>query len=94
MTNHTSRVHNYISNMIPVIASFDSDGHIKPLYVRINGEAFKVHSSWIKPSFQGTIEFECKVIDREYLKPLNLTYHKQDCVWTIPKSSMIINPNN
>lgn len=29
---------------VPVIASFDSDGHIMPLYVRINGQPFKVES--------------------------------------------------
>lgn len=79
-----------LSNIVPVIASFDSDGHVKPLYVRINGEPLRVHSSWVKPSYLGTIEFECKVIDGDYLKPLSLTYHRQDCVWTIPKNSMIL----
>lgn len=34
-----------------VIASFDFDGHMKPLYVRIGKESFKVHSSFIKSSY-------------------------------------------
>lgn len=75
------------SNLVSVIASFDTDGHIKPLYVRINEEALKVHSSWLKPSFAGLLEFNCRIVDQGYLKPLVLTYHKNEGVWTIPKQS-------
>lgn len=82
--------HALLSNMVPVIASFDSSGHVKPLYVRVNGASLKIHSSWVKPSYLDTIEFECQVIDGEYLKPLSLTYHRQDCVWTIPKNCMVL----
>lgn len=91
MSGYVSRdSHSLLSNLVPVIASFDSGGHVKPLYVRINGEPLRIHSSQVKPSFLGTVEFECQVIDGEYLKPLSLTYHRQDCVWTIPKNSMIL----
>lgn len=69
----------------PVIASFDSDGHIKPLYVRIGENAFKIHSSWLKPSYPGIMIYHCKVIDGDCLKPLTLTYHQRESVWTIPK---------
>ena len=77
----------FVSNIefVPVIASLDSDGHIKPLYVRINTESLKIHSCWLKPSFQGFAEFQCKVIDNGYLKPLTLMYHKNEGVWSIPK---------
>lgn len=71
--------------VVPVIASFDTDGHVKPLYVRIDGVSLKVHSSWLKPSFNNTIEFQCQVIDRDCLKPLALTFHKMEGVWTIPE---------
>lgn len=27
--------------IVPVIASFDSEGRIKPIYVRINGDSYK-----------------------------------------------------
>lgn len=70
--------------VVPVIASFDTDGHIKPLYVRIDGLALKVHSSWLKPSFSNTDEFSCKVVDGNCLKPLPLTFHRAEGVWTIP----------
>ena len=73
--------------IIPVIASFDSEGHIRPLYVRIGEEPLKVHSFWVKPSFVNLIEFRCKLIDGDCLKPLAITYHQAECVWTIPKRS-------
>lgn len=40
---------------VPVIASFDAEGHIKPLYVRIGEESLKIHSSWKKPATFGFI---------------------------------------
>lgn len=75
--------------IVSVIASFDTDGHVKPLYVRINQESLKVHSSWMKPSFRGFLEFQCKVIDNGCLKPLTLSYHKNDNVWVTPKLNCI-----
>lgn len=71
--------------IVPVIASFDSEGHIRPLYIRIGEEPLKVHSFWVKPTFVNLIEFKCKVIDGDCLKPLAITYHQAECVWTIPK---------
>lgn len=78
----------YNVDIVSVIASFDTDGHIRPLYVRINEDSLKVHSSWIKPSFRGMMEFRCKIIDNDYLRPLVLTYHMAENVWTIPKTPM------
>ena len=72
------------NNIVSVIASFDSEGHVKPLYVRINEDSLKVYSSCPKPSFYDFLEFQCKVIDHDYLKPLLLTYHKKENIWTIP----------
>lgn len=40
-----------VNTVIPVIASFDAEGRVKPLYVRIGELSLKVHSSWLKPSF-------------------------------------------
>lgn len=75
--------------IVSVIASFDTDGHVKPLYVRVNQESLKVHSSWMRPSFHGFLEFQCKVIDNGCLKPLTLSYHKNENVWVIPKLNFI-----
>lgn len=73
------------SEIVSVIASFDTDGHVKPLYVRINQESLKVHSSWMKPSFRGVLEFQCKVIDNDCLKLLTISYYKNENVWVTPK---------
>ncbi len=43
---------------IPVIASFNEDGQIKPLYVGIDGECCKVESYFEKRSFFNQIEFQ------------------------------------
>ena len=39
----SSNSHDYLPmQIVPVIASFNDDGQIKPLYVGINGERYKV----------------------------------------------------
>lgn len=84
VTSHTSydfKPH----TIVPVIASFNSEGHVKPLYVRIGGLSLKVHSSWLKPSFGNILEFHCMVIDDNCLKPLILSYHQMESVWIIPR---------
>ena len=75
----------YNVTLVPVIASFDSEGHIMPLYVRINGESFKIRSAWLKPSFHSTSIFQCQIEDNGTIKPLILTYHHRENVWTISK---------
>lgn len=72
------------AHIVSVIASFDSKGHIKPLYVRIGDEPLKVHSSWIRPTRPGMVVFHCNVEDGNQMKPLILTYHPKENVWTIP----------
>lgn len=70
--------------IVSVIASFDTKGHVRPLYVRIGEESYKVHSSWLKPSFRGILEFRCQIVDGDSLKPLILEYHQSENVWIIP----------
>ena len=70
--------------IVPVIASFNDDGQIKPLYVGINGERYKVASYWVRRSFSNQIEFHCKLIDQDLLKPVIITYYENECIWTIP----------
>ena len=70
---------------VSVIASFDIAKHIKPLYVRISSESFKIYSSYEKQSFQELLEFQCQIIDGDLLKPLTITYHKHENIWTIPR---------
>lgn len=68
--------------IVPVIASFNTDGKIMPLYVRIQGISYKIDSSWMYSNFISTVDFNCKVIDGDSLKPLILTYHRREGVWS------------
>ena len=65
--------HDYLPmHIVPVIASFNDDGQVKPLYVGINGERYKVESYWIRRSFSNQIEFHCKLIVEDMLRPIIL----------------------
>jgi len=82
--SHTS--YDYSNGIIvPVIASFDTEGHMRPLYVRIGGNSFKIHSSWLKSSLACSV-FQCQIIDNKTMKPLILTYHPLENVWTVPEN--------
>ena len=70
--------------VIPVIASFNEDGQIKPLYVGIDGNRYKVESYWVRRSFANQIEFNCKLLLEESLQTLIITYYMNECIWTIP----------
>ncbi|GEM_PF-2244487 len=77
--------HDYMPmQIVPVIASFNDNGQIKPLYVGINNERYKIDSYWVRRSFSNQIEFNCKVIINDTLIPLILTYYLKECIWTIP----------
>lgn len=78
--------HDYLSlQVLPVIASFSDDGQVKPLYVRISSNSYKVESYWIRRSFSNQIEFHCKIIIADSLQSIILTYHMNECIWTTPK---------
>lgn len=69
---------------VPVIASFDGRGNIRPLYVRIGPEALKIHSARLRSASSGVVVYDCRVIDGDYQKPVTLVYHLKERLWTIP----------
>lgn len=69
---------------VPVIASFDTQGHLIPIYVRLCGDVRKIDSCYIQNQLLNTIVFNCKIIKDQYLVPLQLTYHSREHVWTVP----------
>lgn len=72
---------------VPVIASFDSEGHISPLYVRINGASCRISSYWIRSnSFSNIITYNCQVIADDVLQPVTVEYHVKECTWTVDKA--------
>lgn len=70
---------------VPVICSFDDRGQMRPLYVRINGEAFKICSSQEKTSFSHASVFQCEIADHGILKSLTLEYRYREHLWLMPK---------
>ena len=53
--------HDYLAmQIVHVIAAFNDDGKIKPLYIGLNGERYKVISYWVRRSFKNQIEFQRK----------------------------------
>lgn len=76
--------------IVPVIASFDSGGHVCPLYVRLGREAFRINEYFVSSKYSNVIEFRCKITDGDSEKPLQLTFYSVEGMWTVPKSSDII----
>ena len=70
---------------VPVIVTFDTSGHIRPLYVRLDGSSCKVESCWLKPGFARRYDFMCKIACHDTLVPIVLSYHVDEQVWTIPQ---------
>lgn len=74
--------------IVPVIASFDASGHIRPLYVRLGRGAYRVDDCFVHSRYSGITEFRCKIIDGDSTKPLQLSYYSNEGMWTVPRSSL------
>lgn len=71
--------------VVPVISSFDCDGNIFPLYVRIDGQSLKVYNARRVESTIQVIHFNCEVMDYDRVKSIKLSYHIGDLVWSTPR---------
>ena len=71
--------------IVPVIATFDTEGYVLPLYIRINGESFRVTSSNMIQQDFAISRFKCFINDAGRFKSLNLSYHPDRGIWTIDK---------
>jgi len=71
--------------IIPVIASYDGEGHIKPLYARINDNRYRVESCWVKSNSMNNIDYHCKLSFASQTYVIVITYHIRECVWTVLK---------
>ena len=77
-------------NSVHVIALFDTDGNIRPIYIKAEGyDAIKIEhvlSSKDAP-FCGTgrvLEFVCTYIKNNTRKKFRLHYSIRDHIWSIP----------
>lgn len=70
--------------IVSVISSFDCDGNIMPLYVRIGEESLKIYNAYQSESTFNLLHFQCEVMDYDRVKPIKLTYHINDHKWSMP----------
>ena len=69
--------------IVPVISSFDMNGNITPLYVRIDGESLKIYNAYQSNSTFSLLHFKCEVMVQGCVRPLNLMYHVNDHKWSM-----------
>lgn len=69
--------------VVPVIASYDADGHVRPLYVRIEETAYKVYNPTIVSTNQWLINFKCEIYDCDVIKTIMLSYNINELTWFI-----------
>lgn len=68
--------------MVPVIASFDTEGTITPLYIRIENVAYKIIFCHEKMQTYPQIkEYICKINNNGVLSQLILMYHCRENIW-------------
>lgn len=71
-----------VETVVPVIASFNTNGSIKPLYVRINDVPLQITDCWCQP-FSGYMKYHCSVLDNNHLKDITLSYFPERKFWTV-----------
>ena len=71
--------------IVPVISSFDKEGNITPLYVRIEGEPLKIYNAYQVESPYQLLHFKCEVMVYDNcVRPLDLMYHVNEHTWSMP----------
>ena len=70
--------------VVPVIATYDGNGNILPLYVRINEETFKIYNAYVSESNFRILTFSGEVMVQDAVRPIKLSYFINDLMWCIP----------
>ena len=70
-------------HIVSVIASFDCNRNIKPLYLRVGGESLKIANAVLFDKTSHNYSFRCEVMDGEYVKIVTLTYFANEALWAI-----------
>lgn len=76
--------------IVPVIVSFSDEGKVRPLYLGVGRESYKIFSSYELDSdpFCPVRVYRCEFDDHGRNRQIELTYHSRSRFWTIPKRSM------
>ena len=69
--------------IVPVIATYDTEGNLKPIYVRLNGTGYKVDTYLVKASMENDKDFYCTLSHNDISLRIILTYHVKETAWSI-----------
>lgn len=71
---------------VPVIASFNAAGKIRPLYFAIEDIRLKIDNiRFVDERMRETPVFECEVTFSDRVQQVTLIYHKRENIWTMKK---------
>lgn len=72
--------------VVPVLATYNTDGQIRPLHVRINGIVFKILScqKW-STAIMPVDTFRCIIADHGIKREISLTFYPQETMWTLKR---------
>lgn len=77
------KIDSAIETTIPVIASFNAQGGIKPLYFRYQEKDITVsHVRYCRPYPKKTV-FKCTARLDDFLKEVQITYWEDEKLWTL-----------
>ena len=71
--------------IVPVISSFDREGNVLPLYVRLEGQPFKIYNPYVCESNTRILTFRCEIITNNMVRNIKLKYFVHDLVWCLKK---------
>lgn len=70
---------------VPVISTFDGNGNVLPLYVKLEGETFKIYNAYVSESTFQILTFKGEVMaQNNTVKQITLNYFLNDLIWCIP----------
>ena len=79
--NEIAKLNTGLTHVVPVLAAFDNSGSIRPLYVRIGKESYKI-SSCFSRSYGALTIYTCTVNNLGMQREVTLTYHPNESCWT------------
>lgn len=70
--------------IVPVIASFDKNGKMIPLYFSTNGIRIKINNiKWISKAMTWGMQFRCEITVQDHTETVDLCYYNTLRIWTL-----------
>lgn len=72
-----------VETVIPVIASFNINGGIKPLYFKYNEQTITIHGVHYCKQIYGCYVYDCAATLDGYVRTVTITYRPDKQLWTL-----------